>query len=46
MAARFGQVEMEAHLRWAEGTLADLERIAGQQRNAASTRKEKNHAGR
>jgi DNA-binding PadR family transcriptional regulator len=27
MTARFGQMEMEAHLRWAEETLAELRRI-------------------
>jgi hypothetical protein len=28
MAARFGEIEIEAHLRWAEETLAELKRIA------------------
>jgi PadR family transcriptional regulator, regulatory protein AphA len=28
MAARFGQLELEAHLRWAEETLAELNKIA------------------
>ena len=31
MAARFGQLELEAHLRWAEETLAELRKIAKQQ---------------
>jgi PadR family transcriptional regulator, regulatory protein AphA len=29
MAARFGQLELEAHLRWGEETLAELNKIAG-----------------
>jgi len=29
MAARFGQMEMKAHVRWAEETLAELKKIAG-----------------
>jgi PadR family transcriptional regulator AphA len=33
MAARFGQLELEAHLRWAEETLAELNEIAGKQRS-------------
>jgi hypothetical protein len=37
MAARFGQMELEAHLRWAEETLAELKKIA---------RKERKHAGK
>jgi PadR family transcriptional regulator AphA len=37
MAARFGQMELTAHLRWAKGTLAELKNIAG---------KERSHAGR
>jgi PadR family transcriptional regulator, regulatory protein AphA len=30
MAARFGQLEIEAHLRWAEETLAELKTVAGE----------------
>jgi PadR family transcriptional regulator, regulatory protein AphA len=45
MAARYGQIEMEAHLRWAEETLAELNRIAKKQRSS-STGKEKHHAGK
>jgi PadR family transcriptional regulator, regulatory protein AphA len=45
MAARFGEIELEAHLRWAEETLAELERIAGKRRRDAETRKEEKHAG-
>jgi membrane protease YdiL (CAAX protease family) len=33
MAARFGQLELEAHLRWGEETLAELRKIAKKQRN-------------
>lgn len=32
MAARFGQLELEAHLRWAEETLAKLNRLGGPNR--------------
>jgi PadR family transcriptional regulator AphA len=45
MAARYGQIEMEAHLRWAEETLAELSRIAKKQRSTG-TGKEKHHAGK
>ena len=45
MAARFGQLELEAHLRWAEETLKALRRMkAGRQRPAIG--KEKRHAGK
>jgi DNA-binding PadR family transcriptional regulator len=43
MAARFGQLELEAHQRWTEETLAALGRIA--KRHNAETGKEKHHAG-
>ena len=46
MVARFGEIETEAHLRWAEESLAELKKIAGRHRNRAETRKEKRHAGR
>ena len=46
MAARFGQLELEAHLRWGEETLAELRKIAGKQRSHAENRREKNHAGK
>ena len=45
MAARFGEIELEAHLRWAEETLAELKKIAGKRRSDAETRKEEKHAG-
>jgi DNA-binding PadR family transcriptional regulator len=46
MAARFGQFEMEAHLRWAEETLAELKKLARKQRNDPETRREKKHAAK
>ena len=44
MAARFGQLELEAHLRWGEETLAELRKIASRQQRP--TRKEKRHASK
>jgi len=47
MVARFGQFELEAHLRWADETLAKLHKIAKTQQPTHSiTRKEKSHAGK
>jgi hypothetical protein len=46
MAARFGQMELKAHLRWAEETLDELHKISRKQRSEAETRKEKKHAGK
>jgi DNA-binding PadR family transcriptional regulator len=46
MAARFGQLELKAHLKWAEETLAVLHSIAGNQRSVRETRKEKRRAGK
>jgi DNA-binding PadR family transcriptional regulator len=46
MAARFGQIEMEAHLRWADETLAELWKIAGRQRKPTANPKEESHAGK
>ena len=43
MAAHYGQMEMRAHLRWANETLAELKKI---QRRQAKTRQEKKHAGK
>jgi DNA-binding PadR family transcriptional regulator len=37
MAARFGQLELKAHLKWAEETLKELRKLA---------KKEKSHAGK
>jgi DNA-binding PadR family transcriptional regulator len=45
MTARFGQLELEAHLRWAQETLAELRNLAGKQQPAAA-RKEQHHAGK
>jgi len=44
MAARFGQLELKAHLRWAEETLEELHKISRKQRSEAEARKEKKHA--
>lgn len=46
MAARFGQMELEAHQRWAQETLAELNKIAGKERSAADAPKETKHAGK
>jgi PadR family transcriptional regulator AphA len=46
MASHFGQFELEAHVRWAEETLAELNKIAGKNRSDAETRQEKKHAGK
>jgi len=42
MAAHFGQMEMEAHLRWAQEAVAELKKIA--RRPASTTQREKRHA--
>jgi len=44
MTARFGQLELEAHLRWGEEALAELRKIAKQQRTRSESRKRKSHA--
>jgi len=44
MTARFGQLELEAHLRWGEETLAELRKIAGKQKRLSG--KEKKPAGK
>ena len=44
MTARFGLLELEAHLRWGEETLAELNKIAKKQRKHAEKRKEKGYA--
>jgi len=46
MAAHFGQMELQAHLRWAEETLGELRKIARKQRSEVEVRKEKKHASR
>jgi PadR family transcriptional regulator, regulatory protein AphA len=44
MAAHYGQMEMRAHLHWAEETLAELNKIARKRRSHSDTRREKRHA--
>lgn len=44
MAARFGQLELQAHVRWAEETLAALRKLHDAQRTDSATRKGKKHA--
>jgi DNA-binding PadR family transcriptional regulator len=46
MAVRFGQLELEAHLRWAQETLAQLNKLAQKPRRPSKARKEKQHAGK
>ena len=46
MAARFGQLELKAHLRWGEETLAELRKIAKKLRKSEEDRKEKRHDGK
>jgi hypothetical protein len=41
MGARFGQFELEAHVRWAEETLAELNSIAAKQSTHWEPGKEK-----
>jgi len=44
MAARFGQMEMKAHVHWAEETLAELKKIAGHGTRSIATRRMKRRA--
>lgn len=44
MTARYGQLEMEAHLRWAEETLAALCRLEKTQTQKSGSKKERLHA--
>jgi PadR family transcriptional regulator AphA len=46
MTARFGQLEMEAHLRWAEETLNILRKMEQKQNKAAAAREGAPHARR
>jgi DNA-binding PadR family transcriptional regulator len=46
MAARFGQMELKAHLRWTDETLQELHKIRKDRGSEAETRKEKKHAGK
>ena len=45
MAARFGEIEIEAHLRWAAETLTELKRIASKS-GAVKGRNEKHYASK
>jgi PadR family transcriptional regulator AphA len=45
MTARFGQLELEAHLRWTQETQAELRNLAGKQQPAAAG-KEQHRAGK
>ncbi len=44
MAVRFGVLEMQAHLRWADETLAELHRIGAKPQKHPRSRQEKKHA--
>jgi len=44
MAAHFGQMEMKAHLRWAEETLAELKKIARKKGKDREAPHDKKHA--
>ncbi|MGO9438816.1 MAG: PadR family transcriptional regulator [Terracidiphilus sp.] len=46
IALRFGQIEVEAHVRWAEETLAALHKLGGKKQSVSRSRKEKLHAGK
>jgi PadR family transcriptional regulator, regulatory protein AphA len=46
MAVRFGQLELEAHLRWAQETLTALNKLAQKQRSLPEAREEKQHGGK
>lgn len=46
MVLRFGQIELQAHLRWAQETLAALQKLSTGKAGAASGRKEKSHASK
>jgi PadR family transcriptional regulator, regulatory protein AphA len=46
MALRFGQIELEAHMRWAEETLAALRKIDKERDRVSGRRKDKGHAGK
>jgi PadR family transcriptional regulator, regulatory protein AphA len=46
MVLRFGQLELEAHQRWAAETLTELKKLNSKQRTASPTRKEHRHEGK
>ncbi len=46
IALRFGQIEIEAHMRWAEETLAALRKLDRGEDRGSGSRKDKGHAGK
>lgn|GEM_PF-5545873 len=46
IALRFGQIELEAHMRWAEETLAVLRKLAKERDRVSGRRKDEGHAGK
>jgi PadR family transcriptional regulator, regulatory protein AphA len=46
MVLRFGQLELEAHQRWAQETLAELRKLNSKQRTASAARKEQLHGNK
>ena len=46
MAVRFGQLELEAHLRWAQETLTVLNKLAKKQQSRGTARKERRQGGK
>jgi DNA-binding PadR family transcriptional regulator len=46
IALRFGQIELEAHMRWAEETLAALHKLDKGADRVSGSRKDKGHAGK
>lgn len=46
MAARYGQLEMQAHLRWAKETLEELRKIGAKRTGNSAARKETQNANR
>jgi PadR family transcriptional regulator AphA len=46
MVLRFGQLELEAHQRWAEETLAELRKLNTKRRASSATREEQRHGSK
>ncbi len=46
LVLRFGQLELEAHQRWAEETLAELRKLNSKHRAASAVGKEKSHGSK
>jgi len=46
MAVRYGQIEMIAHLKWAEETLRELRKMLVRQKGSPEMHKRRHHAGR